>query len=243
MDEKKDQNELMEDIKPYEKVSHGITVDIPSFFSLKSEIDNNQPRKSILADFSLWLLLFSNITTIYFAINQNWNVVVLIWIYWSQSIVIGLFNFIRILQLKEFTTDGIKINGRSVSPTNSTKIFTAFFFLLHFGGFHFVYFMFMKNINFIKGYENIINISEYKYILLSVLLFFINHLFSYFYNKPNDTKKLNIGLFMFYPYARIIPMHLIIMFGTIFNGSLTIFLGLKTIADITMHIFEHRFFR
>lgn len=52
---------------------------------------------------------------------------------------------------------------------------------------------------------------------------------------------------MFFPYARIIPMHLTIIFGGMFLylgiGSvfvLVLFLGLKAVADLIMHIIEHR---
>jgi len=63
-----------------------------------------------------------------------------------------------------------------------------------------------------------------------------------------DEKKQNIGRVLFSPYARIIPMHLTILFGWIvFNAlgekvALVLFLILKTIADVIMHVREHRYF-
>lgn len=48
---------------------------------------------------------------------------------------------------------------------------------------------------------------------------------------------------MFLPYARVIPMHLTIIFGFGFGShsfALIIFLILKTVADWIMHEFEHR---
>ena len=48
---------------------------------------------------------------------------------------------------------------------------------------------------------------------------------------------------MFYPYARIIPMHLTIVFGFNFGGALILFLVLKTFADVIMHIVEHNVLR
>lgn len=48
---------------------------------------------------------------------------------------------------------------------------------------------------------------------------------------------------MFYPYARIIPMHLTIIFGPAFNLSLPLFLLLKTIADVIMHSVEYNVLR
>src|SRR3989338_7760044 len=75
------------------------------------------------------------------------------------------------------------------------------------------------------------------------LFFFVNHLFSYFYNRPRDTKKPNIGALMFYPYARIIPMHFTIFLSSSFLGALPVFLILKTFSDAVMHIVEHKFIR
>ena len=46
-----------------------------------------------------------------------------------------------------------------------------------------------------------------------------------------------------FPYARIIPMHLTILLGSYFvggaEGTLIIFLALKTLADVLMHMIEH----
>ncbi len=53
----------------------------------------------------------------------------------------------------------------------------------------------------------------------------------------------NIGTIMFFPYARVIPMHLTIVIGGHFTkgsqGALILFLALKTIADLIMHMIEH----
>jgi hypothetical protein len=50
-----------------------------------------------------------------------------------------------------------------------------------------------------------------------------------------------IGMLMALPYARIIPMHLTIIFGAVAGGGgLLLFGGLKTVADVVMHKVEHR---
>jgi len=74
------------------------------------------------------------------------------------------------------------------------------------------------------------------------LIFFLNHLFSYRQNKIVDKQKTqNIGQLMFSPYTRIIPMHLIIVFGAILGQSaLVVFLLLKTAVDLLMHRMKHK---
>jgi len=207
-------------------------------------INNTQLQRNLFGDLSLWFLLLANLATVFFATKENWNLLTLLWIYWFQSITIGFFNFIRILQLKEFSTEGFKINDKPVQPTQSTKIFTAFFFLFHYGLFHFGYMTFLLIGILTKAYGNLPNFADLIYVFLTSLLFFINHLFSYVYNRPKDTKKQNIGVLMFYPYARIIPMHITISLAAFLGfGALPLFLLLKTFADCIMHIVEHNLLR
>jgi hypothetical protein len=208
-------------------------------------INNNQSQGNLLRDPSLWFLLLSNLITIFFAIKEGWDLLTIMWIYWFQSITIGFFNFIRILQLKEFSTEGVRVNRKPVPPTRESKIFFAFFFLFHYGLFHLIYMIFLLSGKLIKTHGNVPSFSfiDWQYIFLTSLFFFLNHLFSYFYNRPKDTKKQNIGSLMFYPYARIIPMHITILsFGFYFN-ALPLFLALKTVADLVMHIVEHNVLR
>jgi hypothetical protein len=80
------------------------------------------------------------------------------------------------------------------------------------------------------------------YVFLGGIIFFFDHFFSFRYNRKRDEEKIvNIGRLMFFPYARIIPMHLVIFFSGVLSGDipLVLFLGLKTAADIAMHVMEH----
>lgn len=230
-------------------------------------------KRPVLMDLSLWSLLVSNLLVIFFATTEHWNLQTLMWIYWFQSIIIGFFSFIRILKLNEFSTEGYvnTATGKQMESTQGTKIFSAFFFLFHYGGFHFVYLIFLLNNLFasmvFSSDKEVLNlvpkeviatapselnrfltlttpeIADFKFVFLMALVFSINHLFSYLYNKPFDTKRQKIGTLMFYPYMRIIPMHFTILLGAVFNSPLIIFLVLKTIADIVMHLIEHSILR
>lgn len=183
---------------------------------------------------SLISLLISNIIVIILAIVQGWEVSTVLWVYWMQSIIIGFFQFLKILSLKKFSTENFKINNQPASPTTQTKTFTAFFFLFHYGFFHFIYAIFL--FNFFTNQP-----LDFTYLFLGGFIFFLNHLFSYQHNKVADDQKLqNIGQLMFLPYVRIIPMHLVIIFGAFIGQSaLVIFLLFKTLADLVMHTFKH----
>jgi hypothetical protein len=205
---------------------------------------NEHPRGNPFRDLSLWLLLASNGVTILLAVTQDWNVLPLMWVYWFQNIVIGFFHFLRIRQLKEFSTEGFSINGRPAQPTQETKNHVARFFLMHYGIFHLVYFIFLLVFSrtgmFSSAGEDAFSSADLKYVVFAALLFLGNHVFSYFYNRPRDTGRPNIGTLMFYPYARIVPMHLTIILGAFLGGGLLLFLLLKTLADLIMHVVEHR---
>ncbi len=193
--------------------------------------------KNYLSDSSTISLIASNLLVIILAVVQNWELGTVLWVYWFQSVTIGVFNFFRIISLKNFSTENYKIGDHPLQPTEFTKVFTAFFFAFHYGFFHFVYVIFL-------GTDSLINHPEIN--LVSVLLgagiFAINHFFSFQHNRVNDEKiKQNIGKLMFTPYARIIPMHIFVIFGTFAGGfGLILFLLLKAAADVFGHVFKHR---
>ena len=192
----------------------------------------------VAIDRSMVVLLLSNLVTIVLAVYQQWDVFVLMWIYWGQSVIIGYFNVRRIMDLKEFSTAGFKINNRAVEPTPATQRQTAVFFALHYGIFHLGYLVFLSVDTKVAGSFPVF------YVLVCIGVFYLNHWFSYRYNRELEQDRVpNIGSIMFFPYIRIIPMHLMIVAGvSIFGGStgaLIIFLLLKTAADTAMHFVEH----
>jgi hypothetical protein len=215
--------------------------------SSTSNVSNNAPKPNLSQlfkfDFSVFILLISNLITIFFAVTENWGIMNVLWIYWGQSVIIGLFVFFKIIRLKNFSTDKLLINHQPVQATNQTKMFTAFFFAFHYGFFHLAYFFFLKSSGLFSKLLNVPGQINSYFILLAVGIFFANHLISFFYNRKEDSKKVqNLGKIMFSPYARIFPMHIIIIFGAFLihsTISLIVFMLLKTVADILMHNYEH----
>ena len=189
-------------------------------------------------DRSVVVLLLSNLLTIALAVYQHWDVLVVMWVYWGQSVIIGYFSFRRIMDLKRFSTAGFMINDQPVKPTPQTQRQTAVFFALHYGIFHLVYLSFLGADANVAGGFPLFNV------LVCIGVFYLNHWFSYRYNREQEQDRVpNIGNIMFFPYIRIIPMHLMIIAGFTFLGSSTrtliIFLLMKTAADVAMHVIEH----
>lgn len=196
-------------------------------------------------DNSLRALVASNLITLIIAIVEDWSLAPLLFIYWGQSVVIGGFHIKRILNLEEFTTAGLKMNGRPVDATPKSKRQIAAFFAMHYGFFHLVYFVFVITV---MNTDGDVEARAWWALVGGVVVFAINHFFSYVQNRDLDERgKPNIGTMLFLPYARILPMHLLIVMGAAFGGgsrtALASFIFLKTIADAIMHVVEHRALR
>ena len=170
-------------------------------------------------DISTKALILANVLTIIIAVALHWNVIDVMWVYWAQSVIIGSIAIFRILLLKQ--------------------IFAAGFFLIHYGGFHLGYFVFLYYFN-----EQSTPAIPVVGIAICSLIFLVNHVFSSWHNWKRDmSRKPNPGTLMFAPYVRIIPMHITIVFGSNYaesTGTLALFLVLKTIMDVIMHMIEHR---
>ena len=199
------------------------------------------PGLHLKFDTSTLSLILANVITIFLAVWQGWDLLIVMWVFWFQSVIIGIFNFFRIMDLKNFSTENFRINEMPVQPTKGVKIFTGFFFLFHYGMFHFCYAIFLLTATLGRAGSGSMPIN-FLLIFLSAAIFFVNHLFSYLYNKKEDAlKKQNIGKVMAFPYARVIPMHLMLWaaFAVHNTGALVWFLILKTVADVIMHSVQH----
>lgn len=100
--------------------------------------------KKTLLDPSFWILLVANIYLVY-KYEQNPGIfTTIIWLYWSQSVLYGLFNFVDILTVKQVEqTDPLSpdLSGTLVGGKGNIRAFTAWIFLFHYGFFHLVYFI------------------------------------------------------------------------------------------------------
>jgi len=201
-----------------------------------------------LSSSTLWSLITANLVVAALALRFDWSLIELLWIYWSQSVIIGAINFFKLLSLSQFSTEGFTMNGHAVPADQRTKITTALFFALHFGFFHFVYFIFLTTFTLAGSELNLSARSTNVWgVMLSAIIFLANHLYSFFVNWPQEKLETNIGQQMFIPYIRIIPMHLTIIFGLIIATStnwrfapILFFIILKSCSDIVMHQYEHR---
>ena len=148
-----------------------------------------------------------------------------IWAYLLQSVFMGAQFAIHAL-LRE------SIGGFFPLKKHST----TFFFIIHYGGFHAVYFIFLVIMSTDMDIDALINLIKYvKYtawfLLVNLVLFTIREL------TPSAPTKITPSIFM--AYFRIIPIHLVIILGMnsqFVIDSFIVFMLLKLIFDVILYI-------
>lgn len=215
-------------------------------------------------DRALWAILGSNALTAAIALAANWSLLQLLWPFWVQSVVIGWFSLQRIRRLRDFRTEGFRINDRAVAPTAETRAKTAAFFALHYGLFHAIYLVFLIGFTASAADGGSVSITntrtgEVSQVLMGELqaldwllfaalgvVFWRTHAASHREHVQADLAgRPHIGTLMFMPYLRILPMHLTLVLGLVLGSGMAtlLFLALKTAADAGMHVIEHALLR
>lgn len=195
--------------------------------------------------FSTLSLLISNGLVILFAIIDKVSATDVLWIYWSQSVIIGIFNAVEILMLKEFSTAGFRRGNKPVLPTKAAKYSTAAFFIFHYGFFHLVYAVFLGASSLFAGQGS--PGRGKGFIFYSAAIFFARYFVDFVKSRNIERQALpHLGRMMFAPYVRIIPMHLTIILGAFIGAAgsfsagadaavLALFMGIKTVVDLITH--------
>ncbi|MGH7741403.1 MAG: DUF6498-containing protein [Candidatus Eiseniibacteriota bacterium] len=185
-------------------------------------------------------ILFGNAVTLAGALFQHWPAYPVMVVYWGQSVAIGIANVIRMLALKDFSTSGFTSGRRPVPETPAGKRMVARFFAFHYGFFHAAYALVL-----FAGHRGALDRRTALAVGGNLALFAGSHIWHAIAAGGRDLRgKPNLGTLMFYPYLRVLPMHLAIILGSAFpSGALPLFIVLKTGADLGLHEVERRIFR
>lgn len=114
------------------------------------------------------------------------------------------------------------------------------FFMVHYGMFTFVHGIFLFTMFFTKStfYIN----HDFMPILIFFIATIISHGVSFLTNflRTKEYERKSTTQYMFSPYPRVMVMHFVIMFGALFFGNvIVLFVLLKTILDIFLHLGSH----
>ncbi len=224
-----------------------------------------------LTDPAIWSLVVANLFTIAWIFIENISFLTILIIYLGQTIIIGLFHFVKMLihpvlnknKYKKFDNSRILQKLNQIGQQDH-KIFQAISFLTTYLMFHFVYVFFIVHGVLFERISSFVSLNTTREssflgnadisldpgtIIISVLLFFVSSLVSFFSNYNQD-KQRGVGLTD--PFIRVLPIHLTIIIGG-FLGTLFSFLGgissmvllaffllIKTLTDIKMEIRENK---
>lgn len=201
-------------------------------------------------------ILFANAVSIGTALLLGWDATEVLALFWWQSVIIGVFSFLRLLTLP---VRGGLVNWpagtpaefrSSPVPERVVRVLMAGFFAMHYGGFHLAYLAFLSAPAAIAGGQAPLAGSAILGAFLPALTFLPGHLASYLSDLRGpglDVSGLQAAFTA--PYARIIPMHLTIVLGGFLAATLppgagqsavlVLFMILKAWVDVRGHLRQH----
>jgi hypothetical protein len=195
-------------------------------------------------DASIRGILAANALTLLLAWWQRWPLVLQLWPYWCQSLAIGWFARKRIL-----SRASAEPSGHAAAPALGGPRWLAHFFLLHYGGFHLLYAMFLLAFTAAAIFGDAGTPGAGQLQLLDAPLVAVAAAGFWFGQRAawraQPDSPLTPQALMMLPYARILPMHLTLILGFVLDDRIgTLLFGiLKTAADVLMHVLERRWLR
>ena len=193
---------------------------------------------------SLILLVAANLLPLAGVFLWDWDVFLLLLLFWCENVIIGLFGIARLI----------------VAASNDTLkegLLLPLFFLVHYGGFMFGHFMVVFGM-YSGSFEEFGNPAEpedyYRLILdnlnwVAVAALFISHGWSFIenYMGGSEYERLSPMQAMGLPYKRMFITHIALILGGFFlikNGQplfgLIILVLMKIALDVVFHQKEHR---
>jgi hypothetical protein len=191
-------------------------------------------------------LILANTAPLIGVLAHHWTVFAVVLLYWSENVVVGVFNVLRMLCARP--NEAIAWAG---------KAFIIPFFCFHYGMFTFVHGIFVVGIfggAFGKG-----PISSSPLGLLTavrqaglgwaIAALVASHGFSFFHNYLAGGEYRRVGLpqLMFQPYGRVVVLHIGIIGGAFLVialhsavPALVLLIALKTTLDLVAHLAERR---
>ena len=127
-------------------------------------------------------------------------------VYALETIIIGVFHAVKMLT--------ITFLSNSMKNEKASGFGLTLFFLVHYGFFVFIqttfFFVFLSmgddRISDGLGVANFLTVLKFEGVQVALVLMLISHIFKYWFNfyKNKRYEEVNLALFMFQPYVRII---------------------------------------
>lgn len=162
-------------------------------------------------------------------------------VYALETMIIGVFHAIKMLTITFLSSEMKNKRGEGVGLT--------LFFIVHYGFFVFIqttfFFVFLSmgddRISDSFGLSSFLTVLQFKGVQMALVLMLLSHAFKYWFNfyKNYRFQEVNLALYMFQPYVRIIIQQFVaiipgffIVFG---NGGIAVAIVLiiiRTLVDL-----------
>jgi hypothetical protein len=191
-------------------------------------------------------LVAANVAPVFGVLFAGWGVFPLVFLYWVENVVIGLFTVLKMLSVRPNDPD--RRRGKSA--------LTALF-VFHYGAFVFGHGVFLMVIFASQrpdgtegraAFENLFGQIANVGLLLAAVPLLASHAWSFVTNYLRvERHSAQLKQLAMAPYGRVILLHLFII-GSAWLvmklGSplpvLLLFVALKTTVDLLVHLYEHR---
>lgn len=200
---------------------------------------DESPRSSIIS------LVIVNLFPVYGILFWGWEIFPIMFLFWSENVVVGFFNIMRMLACRPEEGAGWL-----------AKAFLVPFFTFHYGMFtagHGVFVIAIFGQGLIEktgpNPQLLLSIISNHNLDIALLALFISHGFSFYVNyiRKGEYRTMSLQDLMMRPYKRIVVLHITLIAGgflvMILRSplyGLLLFILLKTSVDLMAHHREHR---
>lgn len=201
-----------------------------------------KPVNDNLSRVTVVVLILANLLPLWGILFWKWEVFPLLFLFWIENVMIGLINVLKMLVCEPR------------SPAKwAAKLFMIPFFCFHYGLFTLVHGIFV--IFVFGGYVEsgvsleapLALIAKYQ-LAWAIAAIFLSHLVSFVYNYIGmaEYKSSDLSALMAEPYARVVVLHVTIIFGGFLVTALGspvlglgLLLALKILIDVIAHVRQH----
>jgi hypothetical protein len=179
-------------------------------------------------------LIAANLAPLYGVLFLGWQVFPLLFLYWFENVIIGMFNLIKMATCKP-----------KDPQTKKARIGAMLFFCIHYGLFTFVHGIF---IFVVFGSEAEVLSLWNMGVGWVALDLFLSHGISFAFNyvKGREFERTTLNKLMEEPYGRVVIMHLTIIGGGFLMAvlqspvaGLIVLVLIKIVIDIRTHVKQH----
>ncbi|MEM7431552.1 MAG: DUF6498-containing protein [Pseudomonadota bacterium] len=184
-------------------------------------------------------LLGANLVALWFALQLNWSLIEVLIVYWLQAAMVGESHRRKMRDILDFAAHSSERRRQQIGPLMQAGIQNGFAGIY---GLVWIALGVALAFAYVKAGSPVLRVWS---LLLVVALFAVIHWWSYRVNKPFDQRRrIDVNLLMLPLFRILIPLHIFLVVVGVdavsSATSLTIWMLIKSAADVGGHVVEHR---